>query len=291
MSKFLSHKPIFILGNPRSGTSLLRLMLHSHSHISIPPESHFFLWLEDKYKNWNINRLEDYINDLYASTKLETWNINYEDLFVFLKKQSISSYGHLTSLVYYFYSVQEGFSTANYWGDKNSLWIDKLPVIKKHFPDAFYIHIVRDGRDVACSYRSLNKKTFRSKYAPKLPNDIDEIAKSWQRNVEAVDSFFVEQIDEVNKITILYEDLIQSPRQTLSHVLNKLSLQVEKEQLNYYLKKGREIEPTSFLEWKEKLQQPLDIKNIGKYRKELSLQEVDAFNLLAKNALLKYNYL
>ena len=107
MSKFLWHKPIFILGNPRSGTSLLRLMLHSHSHISIPPESHFFLWLEDKYKDWNISRLENYIIDLCASTKFETWNINHEDLLVFLKKQRISSYGHLTSLVHYFYSLQE----------------------------------------------------------------------------------------------------------------------------------------------------------------------------------------
>jgi hypothetical protein len=42
MDRVQWQEPIFILGNPRSGTSLLRLMLHSHSEICIPPESHFF---------------------------------------------------------------------------------------------------------------------------------------------------------------------------------------------------------------------------------------------------------
>ncbi|MBK8683451.1 MAG: sulfotransferase [Bacteroidetes bacterium] len=38
--------PIFIIGNPRSGTSLLRLMLHSHPLISIPPGITFFFGLK-----------------------------------------------------------------------------------------------------------------------------------------------------------------------------------------------------------------------------------------------------
>ena len=51
-------KELFIIGNPRSGTSLLRLMLTCHPEIVIPPESHFFLWLEEKYgENFNIESI------------------------------------------------------------------------------------------------------------------------------------------------------------------------------------------------------------------------------------------
>ncbi|MDC3391597.1 sulfotransferase [Candidatus Thioglobus sp.] len=40
------------MGNPRSGTTLLRLILTSNSKITIPPECSFIIWLFDKYSNW-----------------------------------------------------------------------------------------------------------------------------------------------------------------------------------------------------------------------------------------------
>ena len=285
------HRPIFILGNPRSGTSLLRLMLHSHSEISIPPESHFFLWLEDKYKHWSSDCLDEFIEDLFASTKFETWNIEREALRAFLIAEKVLSYGHLIGLIYSFYIQQHGLETTTYWGDKNSLWIDKLEVIKTHYPNALFIHIVRDGRDVACSYKSLNKKIFDSPYAPKLPNDVADIAQVWKTNVAAVDLFLLEQVKPTNKITIRYEDLIKTPTETITEILDKLALSIEPEQLTYFLKDRQDIEPQAFLEWKEKLQQPPDIKNIGKFKNELTNNDIACFNLVAKTALKKYNYL
>ncbi|WP_417214490.1 sulfotransferase family protein [Bizionia sp.] len=285
------NRPIFILGNPRSGTSLLRLMLHSHSEISIPPESHFFLWLEDKYKHWSSDCLDEFIEDLFASTKFETWNIEREALRAFLIAEKVLSYGQLISLIYAFYIQQEGQETTTYWGDKNSLWIEKLEVIKTHYPNAFFIHIVRDGRDVACSYKSLNKKIFDSPYAPKLPNQVVDIAQVWKTNVEAVDLFLLEKVKPTNKITIRYEDLINTPTEMITKILDKLALHIEQDQLNYFLKDSQDIEPLAFLKWKEKLKQPLDIKNIGKFKHELTNTDIASFNFIAKTTLRKYNYL
>lgn len=44
--------PIFILGNPRSGTTLLQLMLACHPRLAVPPECGFALWLYDRYGDW-----------------------------------------------------------------------------------------------------------------------------------------------------------------------------------------------------------------------------------------------
>ena len=46
----------FILGNPRSGTTLLRVILHSHENIIVPPECGFLTWLYKDYYDWVVVR-------------------------------------------------------------------------------------------------------------------------------------------------------------------------------------------------------------------------------------------
>ena len=38
-----SDRPIFVIGCPRSGTTMLQLMLHSHPRIAVPPETRFLV--------------------------------------------------------------------------------------------------------------------------------------------------------------------------------------------------------------------------------------------------------
>ena len=289
MSNFLWQKPIFILGNPRSGTSLLRLMLDSHSSIGIPPESHFFLWLEEKYGEWDIAFLDNYIEDLFKSTKFETWNLKKDSLKKFLKDKTILNYGHLTSLIYYFYLVDFNPEIV-FWGDKNSLWNEKLVKINDYFPDAYYIYIIRDGRDIACSYRELHRRQIESKYAPKLPQDIESIAKSWVENNNDIE-IFLSSINSNNVIHIRYEDLVMNPRKTLKSILNILNLQLMDEQLEYYKRPKNNIEPELFFSWKEKLIQPLVTDNIGKFRLQLNSEEIEVFNTIANEVMHKHGYL
>lgn len=291
MHNFKWQNPIFILGNPRSGTSLLRLMLDTHSRITIPPESHFFLWLEAKYKNWKNELLDQYIKDLYQSTKFETWEIDKNKLKVFLLNQNILSYAHLNSLIYYYYaSLNKDVQKIEFWGDKNSLWNEKLEKIKANYPNALFVHIVRDGRDVACSYKSLNKKKMTSKYAPRLSDKIEDIAKIWtQNNLDIED--LTSKLKEQNHVQIRYEDLLTKTEQVLDKILKLLNLELQKQQLEYYNRPIEKIEPKDFLNWKEKLNQPPIAANIGKYKNELSKTEIEKFNTIAKKPLLKYGYL
>lgn len=288
MDHIIWDRPIIILGNPRSGTSLLRLMLDSHKNISIPPESHFFLYLEEKYREWSSGLLSNYLDDLYRSTKFETWNIDREDLKAFLNEKNITSYAFLNALIYRYYATKLNSSTL-FWGDKNSLWTEKLSNISLHYPNAFFIHIIRDGRDVACSYRELGKRTINSKYAPDLPQDIKVIAKEWNMNIRAIDEF-LDSVNESNKAIVQYEDLLNNPSQILSTILQNLDLELDENQLLYYEKPQKEIEPELYFQWKEKLLQPLDTSNIGKYNTLLTKNEIQLFNTIAATSLKKYDY-
>lgn len=286
-----NNSPIFVIGNPRSGTSLLRLMLHSHPLICIPPECHFFLWLEERYGNFCSSQLSDYVNDLFQSRKFETWKLDKSDLTNYLQAKIPQNYSELTSSIYSFYANMNNKSDAIHWGDKNKLWKQKLSTIVKYFPNAKFIHIVRDGRDVACSFRELGQKSVDSKYYPKLPVEVAEIASRWTTNLQFI-SDFLSTLNASNFVEIKYEDLVSSTRLQLQSLFHFLSLEYSEMSENYYVGKSFEdIEPKEFMQWKAKLTSAPDVRNISKYKNEMTLKEIDAFEKIANGVLLKYGYL
>ncbi|MEE9303397.1 MAG: sulfotransferase [Thiotrichaceae bacterium] len=287
----ITRAPIFILGNNRSGTTLVRMMITSHPDIIIPPESHFFLWLYDQYKDWKPEHdLNVFIKDLFGCTKIETWGMREELLSEFIRVRSPSCYRDLVSLVYRYYGVVVG-KEAKRWGDKNSLWPNRLGVVDIVFPQAVFLHIVRDGRDVACSYLDLGKREFQSKYAPRLPQDIQEIARIWSRNVRTVRNFG-NKLYAHRYYEFRYEDLIENPEQEMKLIFEFLHMEYHPDVLQYAtITKNKNYEPSEFLAWKEKVYQPIDKNNKGKYTRLLSIHEVKAFERIANRELSYYGYI
>lgn len=283
--------PLFIIGNPRSGTSLLRLMLTCHKNIIIPPESHFFLWLEQTYCNWNEkDGLDQFLIDLFASTKFETWKLSNLNLKEYLSKQNCKSYSDLIQATYLFYGLKHNKNNIKVWGDKNKLWKEKLSTIPNYFPKGKYIHIIRDGRDVASSFISLHKKNIQSKYAPKLPHTITDISKRWNENIIAIE-VFLNSINEENKFVMRFEDLILNPKSELIKITKFLNIPYDSEMLNYLaINSEEEYEPKVFMPWKNKLKELPDPNIIGKYKENLDKGQVKIFEEFNKNLLIKYGY-
>jgi hypothetical protein len=111
------------------------MILTSHAEINIPPESHFFLWLFKKYHAWDIrSNLDTYLSDLFDCTKFETWELDKNELKLYIQIQNPQNYSELNKTVYKFYGKNIGKENALYWGDKNSLWADMLSSIKVIYP-------------------------------------------------------------------------------------------------------------------------------------------------------------
>jgi len=285
--------PIFIIGNPRSGTTLLRLMLTCHRNIVIPPECGFVIWWYDKYKNWNSDfteqQLEEYLDDLFYSKKIETWHLQRELLRQFLLEKKIDTYSALVSSIYEFFAKQQKKSFKR-WGDKNNFHLKHIETIFRLFPEARFIHIIRDGRDVACSYKNLSKMKSKSMYAPKLPAGISEIAKEWTENIKRIRKSF-EKIGWDKVIEIRYEDLVTVPEQTLKSVCTFLKEHYDSSMLDFYiLNKEKELEPMEFLKWKGKILEKVTASQIQKYKKCLSMKELRIFNSIATDVVTIYKY-
>ena len=286
--------PIFIIGSPRSGTTLLRLMLTCHRNIMIPPECGFAVWLYDNNKTWNIEQDTDilgrWVEDLMGCHKIETWEMEPRALLTFLQRRRPSSYPEAVSAVYEFYGKARG-RTFSRWGDKNNFHLDYVETIKSMFPRAFFIHLVRDGRDVACSYRGLNATTMDSEYAPRLPNAIREIASVWKADVagvrKAFESFGREQVSEIR-----YEALVAAPEATLETLCRFLGETYDEGMLSYpAINRDEQLEPAEFLQWKEKTLQPPMPLDQPAYLTQLSAKEIEDFEEIAGDVLRDYGYI
>ena len=284
----------FILGNPRSGTSLLRIMLNSHPDIVAPPECGFLQWWYSKYKSWNENSIEKkefdcFLIDLMSSRKFETWNIQKKELKEYLKKKHPKSYLQLTECIYRFWGEKHG-KVPKLIIDKNNYYIHHLALIYEAWPDSKFILLVRDGRDVACSYKEVNKLDTDSPYKPDLPNKIDIIAKEWVENNDKVIKFF-KSIPSSKSHIIRYEDVILKTEESLKNLTTFLELNYDSAMLSYYKKNQKhEIEPAKTLDWKRKTLNEPDISNISKYINKLSTEEIKYFELIASDYLEIFGY-
>ena len=285
---------VFILGNPRSGTSLFRLMLNSHSMINATPECGFLHWWYKKYADWDSscvtsNRLDEYISDLESSKRIEDWKMDYAQLKEKIVQENPDNYAKLGEIVYVFYGEQKG-KKAKVIADKNNYYINHFNDLNEIWPDAKYILVVRDGRDVACSYLNIETLVTNSPYKPKLSTDIKTIAKEWLTNNKNVLSFS-ESLNNNQFMVIRYEDFVKDSELYLTKVCNFLGLNFESNMLNYYIKNAKEQdEPLSSLDWKKKTLEKPDKDNIGKYKMELEKQSIEEFNTTATDLLQKFNY-
>ena len=289
-------KPIFILGNPRSGTTLFRLMLNNHPHITIPPECGFIEWWFWKYADWRsediyTNRLNEFISDLSSSKKIETWKIDFSYIRQQICYFKPESYANLCSIINYCYGVLKGKNELQRWGDKNNYYISICDKLLKIYPSAQFIHVIRDGRDVAASYMELSKLNSNSIYKPVLPVDIRQIADQWVTNLEKCNSFF-EKLSKKNRTICKYETLIKNTESELERICDFLSLNFDKNMLTYYIDNlNNAVEPIETMDWKQKTLLQPDVQNLGRFKAVLTNEEISVFERIADKFLKLNNYL
>jgi Sulfotransferase family len=120
--------PIFIVGCQRSGTTVLRLMLDSHSRISCGPETLFLADME----------------------RIVTTDWRRLSRFGFEQDEWLARIAAFFSGIHHDYAVARG---KQRWADKSPRYAMHMDFIARMFPDAQFVHVIRDGRDVAVSHR------------------------------------------------------------------------------------------------------------------------------------------
>jgi hypothetical protein len=150
-------RPIFVMGCPRSGTTLLQLMLHSHPRIALPSETRFLL------TGYHHRRRFGDLTDPARRRALAQWIVgrketNFSDLGLDGERvieeivAGPPTLGSAFGIVFRAYARRFGKPR---WGDKRPAYLQNLHVINHLFPNAQIVNIVRDGRDCVASLKEM----------------------------------------------------------------------------------------------------------------------------------------
>src|SRR4051794_19185395 len=204
-----SDRPIFIVGCPRSGTTLFRTMLHAHPRIAVPPETRFvtpgyvrryaFGPLDSER---NRMRLARWIVDRPES-RFRVLGLDADDV----KKQIVEgppTLGSALGIVFRAYSESHGKAR---WGDKRPAYYSFVDELDHLFPDAQFVHMVRDGR--ACVASMKKTKWFDHEPIPCMATWMMAIDCSQESGARLGPDRFLE---------VRYEDLVTAPEPAIRRV-------------------------------------------------------------------------
>lgn len=211
--------PIFIIGMPRSGTKLLRDLLNEHSRIGIPNIETNFLptWVNNWQKYGDLSKRSVFkkfyrkmVHLSYFKYMKEGGYLIDDDIW-YNHCRNFTPSGVFEALIRH--DAQIEYDSMKIWGDKTPSYIKHIHFIKKVFPSARFIHIIRDVRDYCLSInRAWGKNMIRA--AQRWCDDVQE-AKIKGRELYK------------DYIEIRYEDLISEPDLILKKICDFLDIEFD----------------------------------------------------------------
>lgn len=137
--------PFFIVASARSGTTYLRLALNAHPEVAVPPESRF---VTELYEGPEVDR-DRFLARLGEHKRFAAWGLEPAAVGEVIGDRARLPYADAVAAAYAAYCRAQGKTR---WGDKTPRYVENIPLLAGLFPDARFVHIIRDGRNVALSY-------------------------------------------------------------------------------------------------------------------------------------------
>ncbi|NQY97378.1 MAG: sulfotransferase [Henriciella sp.] len=258
--------PLFIVGAPRSGNTLTRRVLMASEQIYIPPETYVIGEILSRWRKWGRLDWRERVwlfcayferHPHFEDLEIESLNPFSEQACALARSQQ--TVHALIDLFYAFMTHEHGYTAAR-WGDKTPWNTVHLKHIVKTYPDAYYLYLKRDGRDVVAS---------------QMKSDMRDFENSAQRWIDA-NASCRRHLKRARRthLEIAYEDLVTDPESVFRSIFAWADLEFAPEHLTKVPEKlgdvGRHAHHAA-------VTQPITARSIGKWQESLT---ADAFDHL-----------
>ncbi len=275
--------PIFVVGAPRSGTTLLQNLIASHPQIRSAPETHLFT---------KISRCLLYERNLRPIGKKplptvlpgKTTRRLFEDLTDFLPVSDTLLNWVNTIDDTECFSVQEiamrlftdlGHGNGMIFVEKSPPHVYYVEEIKIVFPGAKIVNIIRDPRDVIPSINRMLQQMG------KRPRTIYERAMVWTGSVTAAET--------AGLFTVKYEDLVTAPEKTMTEVFDYIGLSRSSEPFSRHAHVSR-LTVKENERWKQHNFSEISTTRIGTFKASLSAEDCGLIEYLCGRHMPTYRY-
>jgi hypothetical protein len=253
-------RQIFILGAPRSGTTFLASLL-DQTYFGKPFETHFITKYHKVLATYGaINEKVNFrklLTDILNERPIKQWKLNLDITKFYGELEGDYSFSNIVDSLCLKRNKQFGLDA---WGDKTPHYIGDFEIIYSLFPNAKFIFIVRDGRDVALSL--LEKKWG--------PNNVYSCAEYWKSlNRDREDFEVLEKNGQL--IRLSYEGLLDDTENNVVKIYEFLSQD--------YSQPGI-----------KKMCSTVKQGNYNKWKKELSANQIKIFDFVAADTLNRFGY-
>ncbi len=275
-----NNSPIFIVGMPRSGTTLMRYLLSAHPRIAIAPETHFINGWVEKYHHLDLRRIDDFgkfWKHFSASEQFLRVGVDAEAVLYRIQQKGNPNF----RLV--FEAVLEEYASVNNktrWGEKTPAHYDYVDILLSWFPSARIIWMIRDPRAIVASYMDV----------PWWTGHVLGPVRRWRTSMCELQRWTQEPRVKI----VRYEDLVSNKEKIISDVFKYLGEKVIDESKIFHRRKNVARTGELLDEWTRQhyraAQGPVHARSLDKWKGKLSQRQIRIVEYVARHGMKRWDY-
>lgn len=268
--------PFFIVGNDRSGTTMLRMILDQGPDAAIPPESMFLtdVGVNGENLRTGVREAQPLMQEIWTHPKVRLWDLEGPAPRVPTELAGAEARRFVLSAPFEAYARKYG---KHRWGDKTPHYVHHVDELLEIWPAARFVVLVRDGRDVALSLRRM----------PFGPNNAWAAAQWWARGIRA--GMAVQRRHPEQVRTVRYEDLARDPATHVPPICDFLGLRFTQAMLALERADRTKIVADQ-VSWFPTLFDPINTDAVARWRREMPVRDQRIFASLARDELAQFGY-
>jgi hypothetical protein len=263
-----------LVGCWRSGTTLLRSVFDSHPAVAVPDETNLLPPVLDRLSHRPFE-LSAYCEVLRATPRHQYWAIPDDE---FERALALDPPATLADAVRLTYRAYAGHHGKERYADKTPGHLVHMDRIASLLPETRFVHLIRDGRDVALALRD----------ASFGPRSIDEAALHWRSRVSTGRAMGA-ALGPARYFEVRYEDLVDDPAETLRQVCEFVDLAFDDEMLRHERSANALVARTTNPGAHRELAKPIR-SGVRDWRHQMTSSEVARFELIAGATLDELGY-